>query len=194
MRIIAGQWRGRKLRFPPLDIRPTPDRVRETLFNWLQPRLHGARCLDLFAGSGALGLEALSRGAAEVIFVEQQRAAAAAIAALWRDWQGELPGAQAGIVCDEAQRFLSASAPRRFDLVFLDPPYASGHLGAVAAALERGWLASDARLYIERAWREPAPSLPAHWLLLRAGKAGEVGYYLYAAGAQAPGLEGTDGA
>jgi len=71
LRIIAGQWRGRKFRFPPIDIRPTPDRVRETLFNWLQSRLEGARCLDLFAGSGALGLEALSRGAAEATFIEQ---------------------------------------------------------------------------------------------------------------------------
>src|SRR5579871_2314377 len=87
LRIIGGRWRGRKFRFPPLDIRPTPDRVRETLFNWLQSRITGARCLDLYAGSGALGLEALSRGAAAVVFVEQQRAAAKALEALLRDWQ-----------------------------------------------------------------------------------------------------------
>ena len=78
LRIIAGHWRGRKWRFPAGDIRPTPARVRETLFNWLQPRIRGARCLDLYAGSGALGLEARSRGAAGVVFIEQQRAVAAA--------------------------------------------------------------------------------------------------------------------
>ena len=79
LRIIAGKWRGRRFRFPSADIRPTPDRVRETLFNWLQQRIQGARCLDLYAGSGALGLEALSRGAASVVFVEQQRVVADAL-------------------------------------------------------------------------------------------------------------------
>src|SRR5271156_946176 len=100
LRIIAGQWRGRRFRFPPLEIRPTPDRVRETLFNWLQPRIEGAHCLDLFAGSGALGLEALSRGAASVLFVEQQRAAAVALERLLTDWK-----AAGGIVlCGSALR------------------------------------------------------------------------------------------
>src|SRR6185437_13022708 len=87
LRIIGGQWRGRRFRFPALDIRPTPDRVRETLFNWLQHRISGARCLDLYAGSGALGLEALSRGAASVVFVEQQRAAACALERVLHEWQ-----------------------------------------------------------------------------------------------------------
>jgi len=87
LRIIGGRWRARKFRFPSSDIRPTPDRVRETLFNWLQPRIEGAHCLDLFAGSGALGLEALSRGAASVLFIEQQRAAAAAIEHWLHAWQ-----------------------------------------------------------------------------------------------------------
>src|SRR6185312_15235986 len=90
LRIIAGRWKGRRFRFPPLPasagLRPTPDRVRETLFNWLQPRIAGAHCLDLYAGSGALGLEALSRGAASVLFVESQRAAADALDRLLRDW------------------------------------------------------------------------------------------------------------
>jgi len=182
LRIIAGQWRGRKFRFPPLDIRPTPDRVRETLFNWLQPRIQGARCLDLFAGSGALGLEALSRGAASVVFVEQQRAAAAAIEQLLVDWQAT----GATVFCTQAQRYLSAAEPRGFDLVFLDPPYDSGALATAAAALERGWLGRDARVYVECARRETLPPLPANWHELRSGTAGEVGYHLFAAGESAP--------
>jgi 16S rRNA (guanine966-N2)-methyltransferase len=182
LRIIAGQWRGRKFRFPPLDIRPTPDRVRETLFNWLQPRIEGARCLDLFAGSGALGLEALSRGAASVVFVEQQRAAAAAIEQLLTAWQAT----GAAVFCTEAQRYLSAAEARGFDLVFLDPPYGSGALATAANALGRGWLARDARVYIEHARRDALPALPGSWRELRSGTAGEVGYHLLEVSESAP--------
>ena len=187
MRIIAGQWRGKKFRFPELDIRPTPDRVRETLFNWLQTRVEGAHCLDLYAGSGALGLEALSRGAASVVFVEHQRAAVNALRQLLRDWQV----ANATVVCDEAQHYLAANralgpqashAGRGFDLVFLDPPYASGELPAAAAALARSGLAPDARIYVEQhADDELQQALPASWRELRSGKAGEVRYHLFAA-------------
>src|ERR1700683_242709 len=107
LRIIAGQWRGKRFRFPELDIRPTPDRVRETLFNWLQNRIEGAHCLGLYAGSGALGLEALSRGAASVVFVEHQRAAVNALRELLRDWQ-----ASGGtVVRDEALHYLAGGAP-----------------------------------------------------------------------------------
>jgi len=177
LRIIAGQWRGRRFRFPPLQIRPTPERVRETLFNWLQPRIEGARCLDLFAGSGALGLEALSRGAASVLFIERQRAAASALERLLTDWK-----AAGGIVlCGSALRFLAGGPSRRFDLVFLDPPFAGGLLVPSVAALEQGWLLPDARVYLEHARREPAPVVPARWRELRAGTAGEVRYHLYAA-------------
>ena len=180
MRIIAGQWRGRKFRFPPLDIRPTPDRVRETLFNWLAPYIQGARCLDLFAGSGALGLEALSRGAAEVTFVEQVRGAAAAIEQLLTAWQ-----ATGGSVrCEEAVRHLSAGPPAHaFNVVFLDPPYGSGVLARCAELLEHGWLATGARIYAEQARRDPLPAMPASWESLRSGTAGEVGYHLYSRGA-----------
>jgi len=198
LRIIAGHWRGRKFRFPPLAIRPTPDRVRETLFNWLQDRIAGARCLDLFAGSGALGLEALSRGAAEVVFVEQQRAACAAIEQLLRLWRspagvrgvattprtGTTPGTAAtpgtaSVLCADALRYLGTSRPRPFEVVFLDPPYEAGLLPATAAALENGWLASDARIYVEHARRGALPTLPRSWRELRAGRAGEVGYHLF---------------
>jgi 16S rRNA (guanine966-N2)-methyltransferase len=177
LRIIAGVWRGRKFRFPPLEIRPTPDRVRETLFNWLAPRIEGARCLDLFAGSGALGLEALSRGAALVRFVEHQRAGTMAIERLLADWHafgGE-------VRCDDAVRYLSAGPPEPYNVVFLDPPYDSGLLGRCAALLEAGWLAPAARIYIEHARREPVPELPPGWQSLRSGAAGEVGYHLYGA-------------
>ena len=186
LRIIAGRWRGKKFRFPQLDLRPTPDRVRQTLFNWLQDRVEGAHCLDLYAGSGALGLEALSRGAASVVFVEQQRVAVNALRQLLRDWQAS----NASVVCDQAQHYLAAErspelasgdAGRGFDLVFIDPPYASGELPAAAAALARGGLAPDARIYVERHADDPPPLLPAAWRELRTGKAGEVRYHLFAA-------------
>lgn len=182
LRIIAGRWRGRKFRFPPLDIRPTPDRVRETLFNWLAPRIEAARCLDLFAGSGALGLEALSRGAAVVRFVEQQRAGTTAIEQLLAHWQAV--GAE--VRCDEAVRHLSGRPQQQFDVVFLDPPYDSGLLGRCAALLEAGWLAPAARIYVEHARREPLPALPPGWQPLRSGAAGEVGYHLYGTAETAP--------
>jgi 16S rRNA (guanine966-N2)-methyltransferase len=177
LRIIGGSWRGRKLRFPAAAlIRPTPDRVRETLFNWLGARVAGARCLDLFAGSGALGLEALSRGAAEVTFVEQHAAAARELRARLAEWGG----GNAQVVRSDARRFL-AGAPRRYELVFLDPPFASQLLGEAARLLEaRGWLAPGALIYVECAARGPPPRLPEGWTPLKGKRAGEVGYHLYA--------------
>ncbi|HEY3731105.1 MAG TPA: 16S rRNA (guanine(966)-N(2))-methyltransferase RsmD [Steroidobacteraceae bacterium] len=182
LRIIAGRWRGRRFRFPEGTIRPTPDRVRETLFNWLQDRIEGAHCLDLYAGSGALGLEALSRGAASVVFVEQQRAAAMTLERLLMEWHA----LDAQVVCDEARRFLAKRAaeirPRGFDLVFLDPPYTSGELALAAAALASRGLAPGGRIYIECGpVPEVLPALPPTWLELRKGKAGEVRYHLFAA-------------
>ena len=177
LRIIAGRHRGRRLRFPAgVEIRPTPDRVRETLFNWLQPRIENARVLDLFAGSGALGLESLSRGAAQVTFVEKDRRAAAAIEAVTREWAQE----NSRVVCAGALEWLATNgAEPPFDIVFLDPPYDSNLLQATATALT-GRLAADARLYVERRSRDPLPALPAGWKELRAGRAGEVGYHLFA--------------
>ena len=176
LRIIGGRHRGRRLRFPAgVEIRPTPDRVRETLFNWLQPRLDGARVLDLFAGSGALGLEALSRGAAQVTFVERDRKAAAAIDQLLKDWRED----SGTVVCADASEWLRRPGGG-FDVVFLDPPYDSSLLAqAVAALNEQGHLAADARVYLERRARDPLPALPAGWRELRAGRAGEVGYHLF---------------
>ncbi|MEO8061881.1 MAG: 16S rRNA (guanine(966)-N(2))-methyltransferase RsmD [Pseudomonadota bacterium] len=180
MRIIGGRHRGRKLRFPAgVDIRPTPDRVRETLFNWLQQRVADAHVLDLFAGSGALGLEALSRGAARVTFVEKDRRAAAAIESLTEEWQE----VAVSVVCADALGWLSQApgdAPP-FDLVFLDPPYDARLLSATAAALAAsGRLAPDARVYLEIRARDALPQLPDGWQSLRDGRAGEVGYHLFA--------------
>jgi 16S rRNA (guanine966-N2)-methyltransferase len=179
LRIIAGRWRGRRLRFPAASpIRPTPDRVRETLFNWLRGHVEGARCLDLFAGSGALGLEALSRGAAEVVFVDSDAAATQALRALLAAWDG----AGGAVVHADAARYLR-QAPRPFDLVFLDPPFGTGVLPETCARLQDGgWLAPGARIYLERARREPAPELPAAWRERRSGRAGEVSYHLYESG------------
>ena len=177
IRIIGGAWRGRRFRFADVpDIRPTPDRVRETLFNWLGSRIAGARCLDLFAGSGALGLEALSRGATSVVFVEQNAVAARTITELL----AELKADGARVERDDAFRFLQRP-PTPFDVVFLDPPFAAGLLRTAAERLEQGdWLAPDARIYVESAAREPLPTLPANWQALRAKQAGEVGYHLFA--------------
>ena len=158
LRIIGGTWRGRKLRFPAsAAIRPTPDRVRETLFNWLGARTAGARALDLFAGSGALGLEALSRGASHVTFVEQDEAAVRELRTRLAEWQA----GDARVARADALRYLAGEA-RTFDLVFLDPPFASELLSEAARLLEeRHWLGAGALIYVECAAREGLPPLPA---------------------------------
>ena len=182
LRIIGGAWRGRKLRFPAsAAIRPTPDRVRETLFNWLGAATQGAQCLDLFAGSGALGLEALSRGAAHVTFVEQDAAAVRELRARLDEWHA----GDARVERADALRYL-AGAARPFDIVFLDPPFASGLLTRAAALLEeRHWLRDGALIYLECAARELLPALPGSWRVLKAKQAGEVGYHLFAYAAPA---------
>ncbi len=174
LRIIAGAWRGRRWQFPDTDMRPTPDRVRETLFNWLQTRIAGLRCLDLFAGSGALGLEALSRGAAAVVFIEADRRAAQGLRELLASWQSP----QAEVHQGDALHYL-AGPSRPMDLVFLDPPFAAGLLAPVAETLtRRGWLAEGALIYVEHAaddrWQPPTG-----WERLKSGTAGAVGYHLY---------------
>ena len=174
LRIIGGKHRGRRLRFPGgVDIRPTPDRVRETLFNWLMPRIAGARVLDLFAGSGALGLEALSRGAAQVVFVERDRRAAHAIETIADEWSESA----ARVVCMDAQRWLGQKSEfDPFDIVFLDPPYDADLLGHALESLEKGGhVASDARVYVELRARDALPARPQGWQSIRDGTAGEVG-------------------
>jgi 16S rRNA (guanine966-N2)-methyltransferase len=173
-RIIGGEWRGRRL---PIctrgGLRPTPDRVRETLFNWVSPVVAGSRCLDLFAGTGALGLEALSRGAAAASFVENDPATARGI----RDALELLQCDRAEIVSADALSFLS-SPPRPFDLVFVDPPYALDLLPPVCSALGDGWLSPTASVYLEAPAERGRPELPPGWVLARSARAGQVGYHL----------------
>jgi 16S rRNA (guanine966-N2)-methyltransferase len=170
VRIIGGDYRGRRIHFPPSpELRPTPDRVRETLFNWLQGTIPGARCLDLFAGSGALGLEALSRGAREVLFVERDPAVAAGI----RASLAALGDTRGRVLRRDAWAWLSGPA-EAFDVVFLDPPFARGGLAELCTLLEtRGWLAAGAHVYLEMASRAALP-LPPQWVLGRETRAGEV--------------------
>ena len=174
LRIIGGRWRGSRIVFPPLAaIRPSPDRVRETLFNWLQQQIVGARCLDLFAGSGALGLEALSRGAARVTFVDREPQIGRHLAQTLE----RLGNRDAAVVVEDAQRFLRRPA-QTFDIVFLDPPFDSALLEEIAAGLERGWLAPGAHIYVECPADRPLATLPARWSVLRTKRAGQVGYHL----------------
>lgn len=176
VRIIAGAWRGRRVHFPDLPaLRPTPDRVRETLFNWLQHSIAGARCLDLFAGSGALGIEALSRGASEVVFVEQFPAAARTLQEQLVRLGGE---SKARVMEMGAARFLRTPA-KAFDIVFLDPPFGTNALAEYVPMLDSGpWLAAGSLVYLENERSAGVPSLPAHWELLKSKSAGEVGYHL----------------
>jgi 16S rRNA (guanine966-N2)-methyltransferase len=175
VRIIGGEWRGRKLRFPPIPaIRPTPDRVRETLFNWLQAQVPAGRCLDLFAGSGALGLEALSRGAREVVFVDREPAVARHLQETLR-----ILGCDRGRVrrCDALEYLAGPVEP--FDVAFLDPPFGEPLLEAACRRLEAGgWLRPGGFAYLEAPASAGAPVIPAGWTLLRSKRAGEVGYHL----------------
>lgn len=178
VRIIAGRWRGRRLTVEDEpDVRPTPDRVRETLFNWLAPDLPEARCLDLFAGSGALGFEAVSRGAARAVLVDRSRAVCDRL----REECDRLEAAGSVTVIEaDALGWLSrrpADAP--FDIVFVDPPQRLEVHREVAALLaEPGWLAPAARVWFEVVRRREPPELPAGWTILKSSRAGEVRYHL----------------
>lgn len=183
MRIIGGIWRGRRLPVHPHpDLRPTPDRVRETVFNWLSPELAGARCLDLFAGTGALGIEALSRGAGALVLVEQD----AGIAAALSENLTRLKAHAAQVIHTDALRYLrrqdqaSAIAPP-FDIVFLDPPF-RGHLLPDCLKLltdnDKQWIKPGGLVYIESAKAGTGWALPPSWELLRSKTAGQVGYHL----------------
>ena len=171
VRIIGGRHRGRRLHFTPgRGLRPTADRVRETLFNWLRADLAGARCLDLFAGSGALGLEALSRGAAALTLVERNRLVAQRL----RDNVVLLhEQARAEVIQVDALRFLSAPPVQPYNIVFVDPPFADDLLPAVSTRLEEGgWLAPQAMVYLEQDTHRSWPTLPKNWAIEREGRAG----------------------
>ena len=175
LRIIGGEWRGRKLAFADLPgLRPTGDRIRETLFNWLAPYLPGARCLDLFAGSGALGLEAASRGASKVVMLDT----APAVVRLLREHCATLRASGVEVLQADALQYLGGPA-EPYDIVFLDPPF---HQGLLQPCCERlathDWLAPRAWIYLEAERELGEPVLPEGWRMHRSKAAGEVGYYL----------------
>ena len=176
LRIVAGKWRSRTLKIASAPgLRPTAERIRETLFNWLAPRIRGARCLDLFAGTGALGLEALSRGAARVTFVERSREAAASL----RKACDELVADGATIHSVDARQFLDSNHDETFDLVFLDPPFADDSLAVLCRLLnDAGHLSRDARIYLEQDKTQAPPELPEGWAVAREKTAGNVRYSL----------------
>lgn len=174
LRIIGGRWRGVPIAFPDRPaLRPTPDRVRETLFNWLQPVILDARCLDLFAGSGALGFEALSRGARECVCVERD----AQLVRHLRQTADKLRASGFVAIQSDALQFLQR-APRPFEVVFVDPPYGADVHAAVLARLAQGWLAPGAFIYVEAPAKAGLPPLPCGWTVHRSKRAGQVGYHL----------------
>ncbi len=176
LRIIGGQWRGRKLGFADEPgVRPTADRVRETLFNWLMLDIEGARCLDLFAGSGALGLEALSRDAREVVFVDSNQKVVNTIKAQLKI----LAADNAQVIHNSAERYLQTQNSNPFDIIFLDPPFHKEFLLPIIGQLVKGrWLKADTLIYIEAEKELGAPELPAGWVYHKSKTAGQVSFYL----------------
>lgn len=178
VRIIGGKWRNTRLPVPDAHgLRPTSDRTRETLFNWLQPVLPGARVLDLFAGSGALGFEAVSRGAHSAVLVERD----AGQCEILRGISNRLPGGDAATVVQaDALAFLRSSPPARFDLAFVDPPFDADLWDPAVAQLD-GWLQDTAWLYVE--WPLQRNISPGRgWRLHREGAGGDARHALYRRG------------
>jgi 16S rRNA (guanine966-N2)-methyltransferase len=178
LRIVAGKWRSRLL--PVIDVaglRPTPERIRETLFNWLAAEIEGKRCLDLFAGSGALGFEALSRGAKSLVIIEKSADAVR----LLRDNIAALQAHEARLLHEDALEFIRSATGEQFDIVFLDPPFADELLTDLCRLLaESGMLAPGARIYLERERNQAQPELPGGWRILKEKAAGNVHYSLVA--------------
>lgn len=177
LRIIGGDWRSRVLRFPDEGgVRPTPARTRETLFNWLQFLVPGSRCLDLFSGSGVLGLEALSRGADRVTFVDHTPALARTL----RDNLRLLKTDRGEVLCEDVTAFLQRPADAPADILFMDAPFRQGWLESLIPLIaENGWVSTGSRVYLEYESDRPAPAVPGHWHLHRSKSAGQVTYALY---------------
>ena len=177
VRIVGGCWRGRKLRFLDGDgLRPTGDRIRETLFNWLMPVLPTAHCLDLFAGSGALGYEALSRGAGSCVLLERNSQAVQCL----QEAKQLLSAENAVIIAADSMQWLVSSSTV-FDIVFIDPPFADASLEPamfVVTMEERGLLASDPWIYVEQPVSRPQ-NPPAGFMQYRQQRAGQVSYSLW---------------
>ncbi len=179
VRIIGGQWKRSKLTVAVAPgLRPTPDRVRETLFNWLGQDLTGLRCLDAFAGSGALGFEAASRGASEVLLIEQ----APTLVSSLRDNATRLQATQLTVQRGDALSLMRQRAGQAWDVVFLDPPFGEGQNEALfrdALAAARDLISADGSLYLEapRVWTE-AELAELGWQVRRQGRAGQVAFHL----------------
>ncbi|MDD2815696.1 MAG: 16S rRNA (guanine(966)-N(2))-methyltransferase RsmD [Thiotrichaceae bacterium] len=176
VRIIGGEWRGRKLAVPEKQgLRPTPDRVRETLFNWLNWQVPASRCLDLFAGTGALGVEAASRGAKQVILVEKDRSIAEGL----RQQLAPFASEKVQVIQADALQWLSTPPAEGFDIVFLDPPFQQNLLAPCCELLEsKGWLAPNAFIYLEAEAELQALILPKNWTVIKQQRAGQVAAYL----------------
>lgn len=178
VRIIAGKWRGRRISFPNVEgLRPTPDRVRETLFNWLSHVIVDAHCLDLFAGSGILSLEALSRGASQVLSIEKNAKAVSAMndAAQLLSIESD----KWNVILGDALTWLQQKAALTFDVVFLDPPYSLELLPVCIKHLsENGWLKPESWVYFEHNYPLDENVLPENWHLIKSKRAGHVYYYL----------------
>ena len=177
LRIIGGDWRSRKLRFPEAGgVRPTPARTRETLFNWLTHHLPGSRCLDLFAGSGALGLEALSRGAGPTTFVDHTPALAQALRSNLRLLKSE----NGEVACQAVDTYLAQPPAKLVDILFMDPPFRQGWLEKLFPMIaDNGWVKPGGWIYAEHESDMPTPSAPANWTLHRQKTAGQVTYCLF---------------
>lgn len=177
VQLIGGRWRGRRIHFPDGEgLRPTPSRVRETLFNWLMHDVRDARVLDLFAGSGALAFESLSRGARSAVLVD----AAAAVCAQLKRELAALAGAEGEVVRGDALAFLARPGTDRFDIVFLDPPFHRDLLPAAIRMLaSSGLLADRAWIYVESETVPAAADIPGDWRLHRRQEAGQVCCSLY---------------
>jgi 16S rRNA (guanine966-N2)-methyltransferase len=176
LRIIGGEYGGRRLNFPDgRGLRPTADRVRETLFNWLQGKVHGCKALDLFSGSGALGIEALSRGAAQVVFVDKARATTQCL----RENLQLLQATQRSQVQTVDALSYLQKTDQQFDLVFLDPPFADGLLPKICQSLDGlNCLAETAWIYMEQDSQQAWPELPDNWQPYREGQAGQARFCL----------------
>ncbi len=177
LRIIGGDWRSRVLRFPDAGgVRPSPARIRETLFNWLNFHTAGSRCLDLFAGSGALGLEALSRGAAQATLVDHTPALAQSL----QDNLRLLKSDKATVICQDVAGYLRADPKTAFDIVFMDPPFRQNWLERLFPLLEAGhWVRPGGWVYVEHESELVTPVVPQSWQLHRQKTAGQVTYSLY---------------
>ncbi|UPW19064.1 16S rRNA (guanine(966)-N(2))-methyltransferase RsmD [Agarivorans sp. TSD2052] len=179
VRIIAGQWRGRKLKVLNSEgLRPTTDRVKETVFNWLSPYLHNSHCLDLFAGSGSLGFEALSRFASFTTFIEKDALATKQLKANLQLLN--VSSEQANLVNTDALQWLKQRPSEAYDIVFIDPPFRCDLLIPSCDLLnQRGWLKPDALVYIEFENEALEPQFPANWTCIKSKQAGQVSYRLF---------------